>query len=296
MEKTRAAFILFLLSLFLGGVAFLLFRPPAGPPVGPVPSAQREADRPRTRPPIPDKPKPAEPSTAPSTVPEAGPETASGPVYAAVIIDDLGYNLDAIRVLCEMGRPVTAAILPFASHSKESAEMAAGCGLETMLHLPLESITPTEHSAGRISSGMSAEEVEARVLECLGEVPGCRGVNNHEGSRTTGDAVMMPMILSVLRERGLYFVDSMTTPESVAFETARRMGVPAAMRRVFLDQNTNDEWIRARILDLFRAARRYGRAVGIGHARPETLAALRKYLGLAPDFGVTLVAASHIVE
>jgi hypothetical protein len=107
---------------------------------------------------------------------------------------------------------------------------------------------------------------------------------------------MMPVILSVLKERNLYFVDSMTTPESVAYDTARRMGVPAAMRRVFLDQNPGEDWIRARIVDLLRSARQYGRAVGIGHARPETLAALQKYLGLAADYGVTLVPASHIVE
>jgi len=282
MRKTLAASLLFILFLVLVGLSFLLVNRPAGRDVRLGPSSRPAAELPGAPAGRPPKAEPAAPGRAQA--------------LAAVIVDDFGNNLDAARALCALGHPVTAAILPYASKTRETAGLAAGCGVEIMLHLPLEALVPRENSTGRIGSGMSANEVRARVAACLDQVPGCRGVNNHEGSRTTEDAVLMPEILAVLKERGLYFIDSLTTRDSIAYDTARRMGVPAAVRRVFLDGDPSDQGIRRKLVELFRAARTHGRAVGICHARRETLDALSRYLSLAADYGVKLVPASGIVE
>jgi len=223
--------------------------------------------------------------------------TPGEPARAAIIMDDLGNSLEPLRELCALGRRITASVLPFAAETRPSVEAAKACGLEVMLHLPLESLTPPPRTpAGTISSGMSRDEVRGRVLACLEQTPGCRGVNNHAGSKATEDAALMPAILEVLRDKGLYFVDSRTTSATVAYETARGLGVPAAERNVFLDGVLDDEAIKGRIEELFRVARDTGRAVGICHPKAETLAALRKHLGLAEAYGVTLVFASEIVE
>lgn len=283
MRKTLAASLLFILFLILVGLSFLLIDRPAGRNVRLGPSSRPAAELPRA--------------------PASGPLNKTEPALpgraqalAAVIVDDFGNNLEVARALCALGRPVTAAILPYAPKTREAAGLAAGCGVEVMLHLPLEALVPRENSAGRIGSGMSANEVRARVAACLDQVPGARGVNNHEGSRTTEDAVLMPEILAVLKERGLYFIDSRTTKDSIAYDTARRMGVPAAVRRVFLDGDPSEEGIRRRLVELFRTARRDGRAVGIGHARRGTMDALSRYLRLAAEYGVKLVPASEIVD
>ena len=292
MGKTLAASLLFILFLVLVGLTFFLSNRPAGRDVPLGPSAAGSV-------PLFEKEGPGEIHKIPLNPPFPKGDTAlpAGPsALAAVIVDDFGYNLDVARALCALGRPVTAAILPYAPQTRETALLAAGCGVEIMLHLPLEALVPKENSAGRIGSGMTADEVRARVAACLDQVPGSRGVNNHEGSRTTVDAVLMTEILTVLNERNLYFIDSLTTKDSIAFDTARKMGVPAAVRRVFLDGDPSDGGIRKRLVELFRAARRHGRAVGIGHARRETLEALSRYLGLAADYGVTIVPASRIVE
>jgi polysaccharide deacetylase 2 family uncharacterized protein YibQ len=283
MEKTRAASILVGLFVALAGLSLFLIDRSSGRPGRPGPSLRRDAD------------KPAGPAVAAPANPKPS-APAGAQALAAVIVDDLGNNLDAVRALCAIGRPVTAAILPFASQTGETAALAAGCGVEIMLHLPLEAFVPKEIAAGRISSGMSAAEVRARVNECVDQVPGCRGVNNHEGSRTTEDAALMPVILDVLKERRLYFIDSLTTRDSIAYDTARRMGVPSAVRRVFLDSDPSEEGVRRQLVELFRAARTHGRAVGIGHARRETLDALGRHLGMAADYGVKLVPASAIVD
>ncbi|MCX6564646.1 MAG: divergent polysaccharide deacetylase family protein [Candidatus Aminicenantes bacterium] len=217
---------------------------------------------------------------------------------AAIIIDDLGYNLEPVQIICAFKRPVTVSILPFAPATLETARLAREGGLEIMLHLPLEALHQKMEKAsqGTIYTSMTAEEIRKNVLASLAEVPGCRGVNNHTGSMVTEDDRMMPVILGVLKEKNLFFIDSRTSPNSIAFETARSMGVPSAARRTFLDDNLEEAAIKRQLEELFRVARANGRAVGIGHARKETLQALGKYLGLADAYGVKLVFASVVVE
>ncbi len=216
---------------------------------------------------------------------------------AAIIIDDAGFNLDLVRRLAGLGRPLTLAVLPSGPVTRESAETAHAAGLEVMLHLPLE---PNGQSArpgaGTIMAGMSGEDIRRRVKEALGRVPWAKGVNNHTGSLATEDPALMMTIIEVLKERGLYFVDSRTSAKSVAYDAARALGVPAATRRVFLDQPVENRPIKAALEELFRTARRAGSAVGIGHARVETVEALRRYLSLADSYGVRLVLASEIVK
>ena len=234
-------------------------------------------------------------STAESTLPPAG----SGSPRAALIIDDLGYNLEAIEKIAAIGRPITVAILPNAPVTEESARRASAGGLEIMLHLPLES---SENRAGKkamegtIFEGMPAGDIRAAVERSLAQIPGVRGVNNHTGSLATEDPAVMRTILDVLKAQGLYFIDSRTTNASVAFEEAERMRIPAAARQVFIDAEAGDEEIAARLRELFRFAQKHGRAVGICHPKSETLAALARQIHLADEYGVRLVFASEIVR
>jgi polysaccharide deacetylase 2 family uncharacterized protein YibQ len=217
---------------------------------------------------------------------------------AAVIMDDLGYSLDLLRSLALLKRPVTVSILPFAALSVESARLAREAGLEVMLHLPLQSLfePPDKNPEGMISADMNREDIEKHVRSCLARVPWARGVNNHEGSKITEDAKVMSVILEVLKSEKLFFIDSRTTPGSVAVEVARRIGVPAASRQVFLDVDPREQSIKARLEELFRIAQKHGQAVGICHPKEETIRALQKYLRRADDFGVELVFASDVVR
>jgi hypothetical protein len=217
---------------------------------------------------------------------------------AAIIVDDLGYSLEAVQILCSLKKPITLSILPFAPLTQKTAELARDAGLEMILHLPLESWSRSAKkspSEVMIFKGMNREEIKRDVEACLHQIPWSRGVNNHTGSRITEDSRMMRIILEVLKDKGLYFIDSRTTRNSVAFDQALQLGVPSASRKVFLDAVDNEEAIQAKLEELFGLARKKGQAVGIGHARPETLRALQKYIGLAEGYGVELVFASEVV-
>lgn len=231
-------------------------------------------------------------ATSPPPPPVAGRKPA-----AAVIIDDAGFNLALVRELAALGRPLTIAILPDAPLAAETAALAARSGLEIMLHLPLEAAGVAAGAPiDTIRSGMDAETIRAKMESFLRRVPGARGVNNHTGSRATEDAAVMLSILEVVKAHGLYFVDSRTTRGSVAYTAARALAVPAAERRVFLDQPPGKATVKARLRELFAAAKKQGTAIGIGHAKRETVAALREFLALADAEGVELVFASAVVR
>ena len=216
---------------------------------------------------------------------------------AAIIIDDVGYNMDLVRALGALNRPLTLAILPTCPHTRDSAQAALGFGLEVMLHLPLEALQPgAARAPGTIDTNMPRAEIERRVAAFLDEVPGARGVNNHTGSKATEDPAVMISVLEVIKARGLYFIDSRTSSRTVAYDAAKALGIPSASRRVFLDQPPGAAAVRSRLEELFRLARRDGTAVGIGHARPETVEGLKAGLALADAAGVKLVLASRIVR
>jgi hypothetical protein len=231
---------------------------------------------------------------------ESGARPASSAKKAAIIMDDLGYSLDIVRSLIALDRPLTAAVLPYAPYTRETAELARQGGLEVMLHLPLESLERRSPAgglpAGMIRSGMDALDIKKDVEACLAQVPYCQGVNNHTGSKITEDFSMMHSILEVIKAKKLYFVDSRTSKNSVAFETAVALDIPSAARDVFLDVEPDDGAIKAKIEELFRISQKRGEAVGICHPSQKTLAALKTYLPLADHYGVELVLVSAIVK
>ncbi len=235
---------------------------------------------------------------APKPPAEKPPPKQAGPGRVALIIDDMGSSLEALNDILGLGEPITVAVLPFSTFARETAEMAHSRNLEVLLHLPLESLNNhdvTYGTDGMILAGMDEEEMLRLLRENLDQIPFSRGVNNHMGSRLTTEAPVMRTILGFLKEKGLFFVDSRTTPQTVAYEEALRMGVPAAKRDVFLDADEDRGMIRNRLLELFRTARSRGSAVGICHPFPETLQVLKEDFRLLGEYGLVAVPVSELL-
>lgn len=169
---------------------------------------------------------------------------------------------------------------------------------EIMLHLPMEPQGYPEVNPGRafVRVGMPRDEIRYLVDEALAGLPGVSGVNNHMGSAATADAETMERVMSVLADRGLYFLDSMTTARSVAEETARAAGLPALGSRLFLDQaDRSAAQVRTLLARLVRAARGTGGVVGICHPYPETLAVLAEELPRYRREGIRFVTVSELL-
>jgi hypothetical protein len=139
-------------------------------------------------------------------------------------------------------------------------------------------------------------EIRRRVREALKAVPGAKGVDNHMGSRATEDPVVMQTLLDELKKQGLFFVDAQTTPNSVADETARRLGALCVKSAGFFDDKQDAPTIQKVLLALARTAQARHRVLAIGHCRKATLEALEAVLPKIREMGVELVPASEVLE
>jgi len=216
---------------------------------------------------------------------------------AAILIDDLGMDLGPARELLHLPCSLTFSVLPRLHHSTEVAEEAHGSGREVMLHLPMQPEGGTARPGpGEIQVGMSAAEAAATIERDLDSVPYAAGVNNHMGSRATADVPLMAAVMTALAQRGLYFVDSRTTAATVALEAARRQGIPAFYRSVFLDDVETVDYTLGQLGKFRRLVGEQGVALAIGHPYPTTLAALARF---CPEFerdDIALVPASQLVR
>jgi polysaccharide deacetylase 2 family uncharacterized protein YibQ len=240
------------------------------------------------------------PVEPPVVVAEKEPAAKAGPRgQVALIMDDMGNSLETLDELIALGRPMTVSVLPYSAHADEVARRAHEKGLEVLLHLPLESINNHEAMAdteGLIMAMMTEPAIVAAFEASYDRVPFATGTNNHMGSRFTAERDLMQILLKPIKEKGLFFVDSRTTSKTVALEEARKMGIPSTQRDVFLDADEDRGRIRGRLIELLQKARKKGRAVGICHPFPETLAVLKSSLFLLDSYNLEAVPVSRLVR
>jgi len=169
---------------------------------------------------------------------------------------------------------------------------------EIMLHLPMQpqGYPATDPGPKAVLVGMSAAEIRDRLNDALASLTNVTGVNNHMGSAATSDLPTMSTLMSLLRERDLFFVDSLTSARSVAYHEAVRAGIPAARNRIFLDYDSENEiTIAANLAQLVRSARSAGFAVGIGHPHRATAAVLAREIPRLMKEGVRFVTVSELL-
>ncbi len=217
---------------------------------------------------------------------------------AAIVMDDLGQDRARVQKLLELPYPITWSVLPLLPHSVETAEAAHRAGREVMLHQPMQAQpgSPVSPGLGEVKVGMSGDEVTRVIARNLASVPYSVGVNNHMGSRATADAALMAAVMKDLAERHLYFVDSRTTAATVALDLARRRGVPAFYRSVFLDDTETVPYTLGQLRAFRRAVEEQGAALAIGHPHPTTLTALAQFLPELEQDDIQLVPVSELVR
>jgi polysaccharide deacetylase 2 family uncharacterized protein YibQ len=116
------------------------------------------------------------------------------------------------------------------------------------------------------------------------------------GSEFTEHAEKMRLVLTILKGRGLFFIDSVTSSESVGQRLAKEIGIKSGRRNVFLDNEQNDAYIRGQLKQAVNLAKKTGRAIAICHPHPITLQTLAAALPELKKQGITLVPASRLVR
>ncbi|MCM2269993.1 MAG: divergent polysaccharide deacetylase family protein, partial [Thermoanaerobaculia bacterium] len=259
--------------------------------------ATQPAQRPTSPPPAPASPAAREPTAPAAREPTASPPAAVAPgTRVAIVVDDLGRSLADVERLLRLGVPLTYAVLPFETRTAEVTARLRAAGAEVICHLPLEGRPGANPGPGAILDEHSPRRLARRVREALDAVPGAVGLNNHMGSIVTADREAMAELLEVVAERRLFFLDSRTTADSVAYELARQAGVPTARREIFLDSEREPAAVREQFARLLAVARERGAAIAIGHPHDVTLDALDELVPRAVADGYEFVPVSYLLE
>ena len=211
----------------------------------------------------------------------------------AIVIDDMGYDLDLAIAFMDLDLPLSLSVLPSAPRTVDIVYEANRRGTELLLHLPME---PKDYpdlnpGPGAVLTNMDERRIRKTINNDIDQVPGIRGVNHHMGSKFTERSEKMKIVLRELKRHNLFYLDSRTTNLTVAYNLAKDMGVPAARKDAFLDNDLSSKAIRFQMERLLGIARYSGIAIGIGHPHKETLDVLKEYAGiLKKEFKVVPVS------
>lgn len=226
-----------------------------------------------------------------------GPETEA-PVQSqpiAIIIDDIGFDLQIVRKLASLPLPVSFAILPYTPHAVEAARLLHAAGKEILLHFPMESVGYPDvfPGEGALTTDMTAGEIRSRVREAVAAVPFISGVNNHMGSRFMEDGARLAVVMEELKAKNLFFIDSLTTESSRGRESAKRAGVRFAARDIFIDHVPGRDAALKNLTGVVRKERTNGLPIlMIGHPHRETELAIRAAIPIWQAEGIQVISIS----
>jgi len=215
-----------------------------------------------------------------------------------IIIDDFGYRNDKISDgFLELEEDITFAVIPGQKYSSLFAEKAANEGFEIIVHMPMESkVSELREEPYSITTKMTSLQIEEKLTSAFEIVPQAIGMNNHQGSMLTEDLRAMAVVGSFLKTNKKYFIDSRTTSGSIAEDQMVKLGVPVAVRRIFLDNDLDPDLISKQLDKLAYWADRRGRAIGIGHAKQTTLEVIKREIPRLKAQGYVFSFASTAVE
>jgi polysaccharide deacetylase 2 family uncharacterized protein YibQ len=215
-----------------------------------------------------------------------------------IIVDDFGNTSTSLfNKFNELDSNVAFAILPGNRNSKVYMHKAIDNGHEVLIHVPLEPEDSTEpQETNTILTTMLSNEITQQVNSWINELPLAVGMNNHQGSLATRDAVTMSSIFSALSGKNLYFIDSLTTEQSVVSDVANRFSIPTAVRDIFLDTPDSSLTTAKNKLDQIKKMRNKKFIVVITHSHSEIKERqLMHFIKRLKDAGYELVPPSKIV-
>jgi len=222
---------------------------------------------------------------------------ARGKPKIIIILDDMGLDHAAFEDVLELPGPLTLSFLPYAHDVDRLADAARTNGFETMLHLPMQPQGKSDPGPHALQSGMTGTTFIKELEWNLNRFDGYVGVNNHMGSQLTTDEAAMKTVLAYLKHKGLFFLDSVTTGDTVVRSAGAMVGARIFSRDVFLDAEWGSSEAVTRQLALVeRIALETGYAVAIGHPNKTTLEVIGPWMTSAPFRGFEIVTVSALEE
>lgn len=192
-----------------------------------------------------------------------------------IIIDDLANTRD-IKRFESLQLKLTLSLFPKQFFSKNNPKIAKTLQFY-MIHLPLEAHNFEQQGVLTLRIGDSLQTIESYISQIKHDFPKLSYINNHTGSLYTESMPDMQKLWQVLDKYGITFVDSLTTPKSVAKELAKRHNKAYLARNVFLDNEPNIQSISKQLDIALKIANKQGYVIAIGHPKDATYQTLKQY-------------------
>ena len=213
-----------------------------------------------------------ETSPAPVPAPEAEAKSkfnfppAKNGAQLIFVFDDGGQNLSHLKPFLNLPFPITVAVLPQITHSKETAAQVRASDNEVILHQPMQSVNASVNPGpGAIKPDMDENQIKTVLFNNINEIGPVAGLNNHEGSGITADAEKMATVLQFASQEGIYFLDSRTNVETKVPYVARELGYSYYERNIFLDNEKTKENALKELKKGLDLANKNGSVIMIGH-------------------------------
>lgn len=220
---------------------------------------------------------------------------ADGVPVIALVIDDCGVVDSGTRAAIDLPAAVTLTFLPYGHNAAALARQAQERGHPVLLHMPMQPIGRVDPGPNALTVDLPLSEITQRVRDGFAALPPVLGLNNHMGSRFTAEADMMQPVIQEIKKRNLFFLDSVTSAQSVAANVARAAGVPTLSRDVFLDDIVTEDEVERELARAESIARKHGSVIAIGHPHPSTLKVLNRWIANLKQRGFRLVALPNLL-
>lgn len=192
----------------------------------------------------------------------------------AIIIDDVSVR-SHINAIKSLNIPLTMSFLPPSKTRPNSAKLAAKERFY-MVHLPMEAQSFTAEEPFTLRESDSQAIISSRIKELKKLFPKVRYINNHTGSKFTSSEIAMNRLIYALNVQKINFIDSRTTAETKAPKVMQNYGLKYVARDVFLDHESDKEYIKTQIKRAIKMAKKHGTAIAIGHPHVNTILALNE--------------------
>jgi polysaccharide deacetylase 2 family uncharacterized protein YibQ len=222
------------------------------------------------------------------------PLTQAYSAQLVIIIDDIGNNYELGNAMVELEGPLTLAFLPHTPYAKKLANKAYLREKEIILHAPMENTVKAALGLGALTQALTETELKQALRKAIASIPHVQGINNHMGSALTQNKQAMKWVMETLQDEQLYFIDSLTSANSVAYTLAQQQGLPSLKRHVFLDNDTSTAALNKQWQLALRIAEKYGKAVLIAHPYTESHHFLAQKIPQLSNQNIELVHASQL--
>ena len=217
----------------------------------------------------------------------------------AIIMTRMGISRSLTEAAAQALSPeISFSFSPAASDLDNQIAMAQQAGHEIFLDIPMEPFGYPANDPGpyTLLTSLSAVDNLNRLESMLGRTVGYAGVIGVKGSQFTTDEEALTPVLSVLKERGLMYVDSAATSRTIALEIAGSIQLPRAVANANIDDNPAVAEMQRRFAALERTAQRTGFALGVVPPLPLTIDMLVSWSATLAERGFALAPATAIAN